>query len=149
MTLFVTYVKWNFKKILLFFMGRKPKKQLIAISFNPQQVGEQIARLRKAQGLTQLQLANEIGISRSSIADYESGKNRIYDEMLVRLASALNVTTDEILLLKHEDLKNTQPSLRFMKRILKINALPDVDKKFILKAIDTLVANAEFKTTKE
>jgi transcriptional regulator with XRE-family HTH domain len=130
-------------------MGRQHSSKLIPIPFNPKKVGEKIAYLRKAQGLTQLQLSEKIGVSRSSIAEYERGDNRIYDEMLVRLAYTLNISIDDLLCINQEDLEKDQPSLRFMKRILKINTLTENEQKYILKTIDTFIQNAESKAIKK
>jgi transcriptional regulator with XRE-family HTH domain len=124
-------------------MGRRPGNKIVPVSFDPKRVGEQITRLRKALGLTQKELAEKIGVARSSIADYERGENRIYDEMLVRLADALNRSPNEILFFKQDNFNNNQPSLRFIKRMLKIETLPENKQKFILKTIDSLIRDAE------
>ena len=53
--------------------------------------GEKIRELRKAQGLTQEELAQKIGIKRGTLAQYETGKRSPKRETLERFAKALNV----------------------------------------------------------
>jgi transcriptional regulator with XRE-family HTH domain len=49
-------------------------------------VGLQIKRFREESGLTQDQLAKEIGVSRASLANYEIGKQAIYLSVLYDVA---------------------------------------------------------------
>ena len=58
---------------------------------------DNVKRLRKAQGLTQKQLADLLGVSKVSVYYWENGKNDISGESLVALSKALNATVDEIL----------------------------------------------------
>ena len=53
--------------------------------------GKRLAKLRKAAGYTQQQLADEIGATRRMIAYYESESQHPPANMLVDLAKALNV----------------------------------------------------------
>lgn len=56
-----------------------------------------IKRLRIENGLTQEELANNIGVSQSAVYLWENGKSDITGSYLVCLARFLNVSTDEIL----------------------------------------------------
>ena len=57
------------------------------------EIGDRIAEARKAKGLTQEELAHEIGISRPNMCRYETGSiKEIPDKMIVRIADALRVT---------------------------------------------------------
>ncbi len=62
-----------------------------------EKVGEQIRKLRIAQGLTQEKLAEKIGVARGSVARYESGTYYPSQEVIVKLSVALGVTTDSLL----------------------------------------------------
>lgn len=55
------------------------------------QFGEKIKAAREAAGLTQEQLGQMVGVSRKSIAYYESNTRRPKAEMIVKLANALKV----------------------------------------------------------
>ena len=127
-------------------MPRLSRNQLPPLNISLDTVGKRIAKLRKKLGLTQKELAEKIGIPRSMIADYECNRHRIYDEMIIRIAIALQVSTDELLGLKVNNKKdNNTPSLRLAKRINKISKLPEYEQKFILKTIDSLLKAAENK----
>lgn len=60
-------------------------------------LGQRIARIRKARGYTQQELADRIGIIQVLVSDYERGKLRVTAEMAVRFARALELSTDELL----------------------------------------------------
>jgi len=100
-------------------------------------LGQRIAMLRKERGYTQLELAGKIGINRVLISDYERDKIRPHYEIIIHLAIALEVTTDELLGLKALKQNENKPSLKILRRMKKIEALSDNHQKFILKAIDS------------
>lgn len=81
-----------------------------------------------------------MGSSRSLVSDYETGRIRLYDEMVARFAKALKTTTDDIIgyNLDKEETKETT-SLRFSKRIKDIENLPEHKIKIILKTLDDLI----------
>lgn len=54
--------------------------------------GLKAARLSK--GLTQLELAQKLGVVRETISLWESGTNRINSEMLVRISEVLECSID-------------------------------------------------------
>ncbi len=60
-------------------------------------VGEQIAGLRKAKGLTQAELGERLSISYQSVSKWERGESLPDTAILVELADALETTVDFIL----------------------------------------------------
>ena len=54
--------------------------------------GLKAARLKK--GLTQLELAQMVGVVRETVSLWESGTNRVNSEMLVRLSKILDCSVD-------------------------------------------------------
>ena len=60
-------------------------------------VGDRIRQFREAQGWSQEDLAVKVGADRSSICRYENGRVIPNNFHLVRLAEALDVSTDELL----------------------------------------------------
>ena len=56
-----------------------------------------VAERRKEAGLTQKQLANLLGLKRSSISKWENGASKHRAETLKKLADLLNCTVDELL----------------------------------------------------
>ncbi len=61
------------------------------------QIGQQIRQLRKAQGLSQEQLAEKVGISVTHMSHIETGNTKLSLPVLVAIAQALDVRTDRIL----------------------------------------------------
>jgi transcriptional regulator with XRE-family HTH domain len=103
-------------------------------------IGRRLARIRKEQGYTQVELAQRIGIIQALISDYERGKLRLNAEMLARFARALNVSADEILGLDGAQRMATKnPSLKILRRLNRIASLAPAKQKAFLQTIDALL----------
>lgn len=61
------------------------------------ELSEKILQLRKALGLSQEQLAEQVGVSRQSISKWETGQSVPELEKLVALSRIFAVSTDELL----------------------------------------------------
>jgi len=106
--------------------------------------GEHLARLRKAAGYTQQQLADEIGTTRRKIAYYEKESPHPPANLLTDLAQALNVTTDELLgIAAAKKKKARQPDTRLLRRMQQIEKLPARDKRQLIQVIDTYIKAAQ------
>jgi transcriptional regulator with XRE-family HTH domain len=60
-------------------------------------LGEALRDIRTQRGMTQEQLASELGVRQSTISMIEIGENSPSVELLIRIARALNVTLDSIM----------------------------------------------------
>ena len=60
-------------------------------------IGARILPLMKKKGMTQRELANQIGVTEVSISRYISGARMPKANIVVYIADALNTTTDFIL----------------------------------------------------
>jgi transcriptional regulator with XRE-family HTH domain len=120
-------------------MPRPSKTILPRLTNSEKTIGDRIAYYRKLKGLTQKELAENIGIDRILISDYERGKIRLYDEMLGRFAIALDVSSDTLLGIERDNIEDKKLSLRVMKRVMEIDKLPEQKKKVILKTLDDLI----------
>lgn len=60
-------------------------------------IGQRIRRVRKAQGLSQEQLAEKIGISTTHMSHIETGNTKLSLAVFVDIATALEVSADELL----------------------------------------------------
>ena len=56
-----------------------------------------LAKIRKEKGMTQEALANKVGVLNTSICNYETGIREPGLDTLKKLATALEVTVDELL----------------------------------------------------
>jgi transcriptional regulator with XRE-family HTH domain len=124
-------------------MPRKRKKGLPPLKLGAETVGQRISRLRKERGLTQKELAQQIGITNNLVSDYETGRLMLNGEMVARFAIILKVSADTILGLKVVSREDSQPSLRILKRLKKIASLPAYQKKTLLKTIDVMLKATE------
>jgi len=128
-------------------MPQKQTFKLPPLNLGNETLGQRIARLRKAKGYTQTDLAKKLSQGKPSereirnirvlISDYERNRIRPNYEMIIRLALVLGVTADELLGIKPSKNKNGNPSLKIQRRVKKIEALSESQQKFVLKAIDS------------
>ena len=75
--------------------------------------------------------------NRRVIAYYEVESDNPPSNLVVLLSKALSVSADELLGLKPFKDNGDKPSLRLTRRMKKIEALPESQQQFILKAIDS------------
>lgn len=61
-------------------------------------LGATIASKRKAKGLTQVELAERIGMSRAALANVETGRQGVHVHQFVEVANALGIRSFETLL---------------------------------------------------
>lgn len=59
-------------------------------------LGERIATLRRASEVTQVQLAEALGVSQQTLQSYEVGRRRIPASAMPALARTLSVSIDEL-----------------------------------------------------
>ena len=123
-------------------MPRKLKHVLPPIDTADEPMGQRIARLRKQQGLIQTQLGKKIGIPQTLVSEYETGRVKMSAEMVARFAIALEATTDEILGLKSISEGSSQPSLKIVRRLHRIQSLPEHQQKVPLKTLDMFLKAA-------
>ena len=105
----------------------------------PLPIAKRIAELRKAKGLTQTELGEQLGLSQKQLTDYETGKIHMNDEMIVRFALALNASADELLGIKDIKEKGSKSNLRYTRRIRELEMLPEPKKRRVLQVLDDLI----------
>lgn len=59
-------------------------------------LSENIRQKRKASGLSQEQLAEQMGVSRQAVTKWESGQSAPSTENLIRLSKLLNTTVEQL-----------------------------------------------------
>ena len=74
--------------------------------------GARIRRLREEQGWSLTELANRAGISRSYLAQIESGQSTPTEDKILKLADALGALPSELLGEQPGSLADAPPSLR-------------------------------------
>jgi len=56
-----------------------------------------MARLRRERGITQVELAEMLGVPQPMISAYENGGLRLHGELIVMLTKILDVSADQLL----------------------------------------------------
>jgi transcriptional regulator with XRE-family HTH domain len=107
-----------------------------------------LAALRRAQGLTQRELAAKLGIRRELIDYYERRALNPSLDFMERAAQALGVSVAE---LAGEKLPPTAtmarrspgPQSQLQRRFEQVKRLPRKQQEFVLQFLDTVLQNAE------
>ena len=60
-------------------------------------IGQRIRKVRKAHGLSQEELAEKVSISTTHMSHIETGNTKLSLQVMVDIASALEVRTDDLL----------------------------------------------------
>jgi transcriptional regulator with XRE-family HTH domain len=102
-------------------------------------LGRRIAALRRERGYTQTELAAQVGAIQVVVSDYERGKLRPHPDMIVRLAKALRVSTDEMLGVKPAAKNGAAVSRRVLRRLQAIDGLPKRDQDALFRTIDAFL----------
>ncbi|MDE2014782.1 MAG: helix-turn-helix domain-containing protein [Alphaproteobacteria bacterium] len=105
-------------------------------------MGERIAAFRKGHGMTQVQLAELMGVAQQVVGSWEVGRSRVPVAILPRLARALAVTVAD-LIGEEASPSRRGPTPRLLQQVERIQRLPKSQQRFIMQMIDTaLQANA-------
>ncbi len=119
-------------------LGEMPRKKRIDTDF-----GERLVALRKARGLTQVQLAEAIGSTQRAISYYENEASYPPAPVVMDLAHGLGVTTDELLGVK-KPAKAMQKAMdaetrRLWKKFQQVMTLPERDQRAVTRLLSSLV----------
>lgn len=110
-------------------------------------IGTRIKEARIKIGLTQEELASNIGVTKGAIANYENGVSTPKIELLFKLFSALHCDANY---LYQDDIPSLDISMPYNKDLMnKYNQLSLSDKKIIDEVLDALVFKSNKDKTKE
>jgi transcriptional regulator with XRE-family HTH domain len=103
--------------------------------------GRRLQEIRKRRKLSQVEVAQRLGIHPSLVSQYERGYLRLHGALLVRLAQALKTTPDEILAVKElPPTQDDQIDRRFVRRLKQVDKLSPHQKKILLGTIDAFLS---------
>lgn len=105
------------------------------------QLGARIAELRKAQGITQVQLAAWLEVSQQTINAYEMGHRRVPVSALPQLAHLLGTSLDELIGEAPKTAKRG-PAPKLQRQIERIQELPKPKQRFVMEMLETVLAQA-------
>ena len=103
-------------------------------------LGERIATLRKAQGITQVQLAEMLGVAQQTMAHYEGGTIRIPVETLAQLAQHLSTSVEDLIGSPQTKIRGKRgPASKLELQLEQVSRLPKVKQKFVSEMLDTVL----------
>jgi transcriptional regulator with XRE-family HTH domain len=114
-----------------------PRRIMIQEKPSKEAFGERLARFRKAAGLSQYALAEELGISQRMVAYYEGETDYPPTHILPAIARLLEVSTDELLGVASKEKRNKD--LQLWRRFSKVEKLPPQKRKQIVTVLDALI----------
>ncbi len=103
-------------------------------------LGERVAQLRKARGITQVQLAESLEVSQQTVQSYEVGRRRIPVSTLRLLAKTLSVSLDELMAEGEHAPRKSGPVQQVQRQLERISALPKPKQRAVMDVIEALLA---------
>lgn len=94
-----------------------------------------LIQLRKARNLTQQALADAVQVHLNQIKRYEAGTTQPHLDVLIRLAKALHVTTDELLF----DESERGPSADLALQFEAVSHMPEQERSIIKALLDGMI----------
>jgi transcriptional regulator with XRE-family HTH domain len=120
----------------------RPQPAIVAITDNERaffvELGGRIQQLRKDQGITQVQLAEQLGVSQQTVTAYENGSRRVPISHLPRLAQLLGVSIED--LLGERKANKRGPASKLQQLMARIAQLPRARQQFVIQVIESVLA---------
>jgi len=105
-------------------------------------IAPRIAQARKKQGLTQQQVATQLGMAQQTYAHYEVGDVRFPASTLPLLAQALSLTVEELLGQEGKPKARKGPTPRIQQQLERISQLPKPKQHVVLEMLEMVLAQA-------
>jgi transcriptional regulator with XRE-family HTH domain len=109
----------------------------------PSAFGRRLEALRKARGLTQLQVAHALDTTQRTVSYYENQGGSPPAHVVIALSKLLHVSADELLGLKPSKLEHRREEPerhRLWKRFQRMTRLPERDQRAVIRLINSLVS---------
>lgn len=104
------------------------------------QLGTHIAERRKAQGITQIQMAEALGVSQQTVNSYEVARRRVPASALPTLATLFSTSIDELMGKSDNATKGKRgPASTLQRKIDQVSQLPKAKQKFVIEMLDTVL----------
>lgn len=124
------------------------KKRVVTTPEGAQAIAARIRALRKARGISQVELAEQLGISQVLVSKYEAGALLLHGELIARLAMLLHASTDELLGVPRRGSRKaavpTAPPIDrgLARRFALVQSLPKRDRDALTRTIDAFIRGA-------
>ena len=104
-------------------------------------LGARIAELRKAAGITQVQMAEVLDVSQQTVNSQETGRRRVPVSALPTIARALGVSIEELIGETPKPGKRG-PAPKLQQQLDRITQLPKAQQRVLMQMIDGVLAQA-------
>jgi len=107
-------------------------------------LGQRIAVQRKAQDITQVELAERLGISQQAMNSFEKGRRRVPVSLLPVIAQTLHTTLDALVVEAASPAmtapKKRGPQKKIQQQLQLIETLPIAEQRAISRVLDSVLA---------
>lgn len=104
-------------------------------------LGERIAALRKDSALTQIQLAQAMGVSQQTVASWEVGRRGVPVSALPALARTLGVGVETLIGEKTPPAKRG-PTPKLQQQVERLSRLPQSKQRVVMEMLEGLLSQA-------
>ena len=105
------------------------------------QLGSRMAELRKAAGITQVQMAALLGVSQQTVNSWEVGRRRVPVSALPSIARTLAVSIEELIGEEPRPGKRG-PTPKLQQQLERIGQLPKQQQRVLMQMIDGVLAQS-------
>ncbi len=103
-------------------------------------IGQRLRQFRLRRGMTQVELAQDAGITQSAVSDYEKAEARMHAALVAAFAKALHISTDQLLGFESPPDNGHPKDRRFVRRLERIDQLSKRDRQGLLNTIDAYLS---------
>jgi transcriptional regulator with XRE-family HTH domain len=109
------------------------------------EIGARLRAIRHSRGFSQSKLAKILGTHFTAISQIERGLRGVTVHQVVKLAKALKISTDEILLNGNGHQSSSLRTGRLLRRLQLVEKLPAADQRAVLAHLDALLKSRGIK----
>lgn len=103
------------------------------------ELAKRVEAFRKQSGITQVDMAEKLGITQAMISRIERGDARLHGELIIRFVKIFGISSDELLGLKTKNDSDLLVPRRWVKRMGRIDELPKRDQDALARIIDAFL----------
>ena len=107
------------------------------------ELGCRLATARKAEGLSQTELARMVEVSQQVIADYEAGARQLPVWRLVRITEALGIGPGQLLGSGKQTPRRPGPTPKIQKQMESIAGLPKDKRRFVEEVLANILKGSK------
>lgn len=120
------------------------RKRVASSTEGAKAIGQRLTAIRKAKGLTQVDVAQRLDITQTLISKYERGDLLLHGELITQLATLFDVSADDILGIARKS--KAKPAAiapavdrALARRFALLQSLPRRDRDAVTRTIDALI----------